>query len=145
MVKLGVFGQALIKSPKIFWTDTGLAAYLLNIYTDEELSRSPFFGNLFENWIVMEIYKQFSSLGIRPAIWFWRTSNGMEVDLIVEHKGKLWPIEIKSGGTFNKSWLKGINCFANTFNSDTVDGTIINTGEHGTFNHNVFLFDVKNW
>jgi len=138
-------GKRLTKSPKLYWHDTGLAAYLLNIRTDEEAMRSPFRGALFENWVVMELLKTLEPQTGRPAVWYWRTSNGTEVDVIVESGSKLWPVEIKSGATFHDSWLAGMRSFRTLYGNEAAEGTVFNTGEHGSFSSDAYLYDMRRW
>lgn len=102
------FGKRYIKSPKIYFTDTGLACRLLRIFSAEELKTHYLIGGLFENLIVMEVIKHFAHQGSRANVFFFRDSNGQEVDLIIDYGMKQIPIEIKSSGTFNQNFLNGI-------------------------------------
>ena len=83
--------------PKLYFYDAGLAAWLLGIRTKEQMITHPLRGNLFETFIIAELVKSKFNKGEKPAFFFWRDSNGNEVDLIVEQETKLIPIEIKSG------------------------------------------------
>ena len=103
--------KRVIKSPKIYFTDVGLAAYLLGIHTEEQAFRDPLRGNLYENLVVADIVKSALNRGIRPEIFFYRDSNGKEVDLLVRESGKLTPVEIKSAGTFSSEFVKGLEHF----------------------------------
>lgn len=96
------FSKRVIKTPKLFFYDTGLACSLLGIKTVEEMALSPWRGHLFECLIISDFYKQFYNAGSRPSLYFWRDKNGhIEVDCIVERAGKLLPVEIKSSQTIN--------------------------------------------
>jgi hypothetical protein len=99
--------KRVIKSPKIFFTDVGLAAFLLGIHTEEQVSRDPLRGNLYENLVIADIVKGALNKGIRPDIYFFRDSHGNEVDLLIREKGALTPVEIKSGETFSMDFIKG--------------------------------------
>lgn len=103
--------KRVIKSPKIFFTDVGLAAFLLGIHTEEQASRDPLRGNLYENLIIADIVKGALNKGIRPDIYFFRDSHGNEVDLLIREKGALTPVEIKSAGTFSIDFIKGLERF----------------------------------
>ena len=103
--------KRVIKSPKIYFTDVGLAAFLLGIHTMEQASRDPLRGNLFENLIIADIAKGAFNRGIRPEMYFYRDSHGNEVDLLIKEKGAITPIEIKSAGTFSTDFIKGLERF----------------------------------
>lgn len=138
-------GKRLIKSPKLYWGDTGLAAHLLGIRTAEEVQRSPFMGALFENWVIGEINKQLVSTEARPHMWFWRTSNGTEVDLVVEKGGRLWPCEIKAGTTVRPGWFSGLHSFRETYSDETGDGIVVNLGEQGEYGRGMRLVNARVW
>ncbi len=89
-------GKRLIKAPKIYFNDTGLASYLLGLHDRETLLSSPSFGNLFETFIVSDFLKRFLHFGQMPSIYYLRTRDGLEVDLVVEWAEKLHLFEIKS-------------------------------------------------
>jgi len=92
-------GKRLIKSPKLFFNDTALATYLLGINDKETLLNSPHFGNLFETMIITDFLKRFLHFGQMPSMYYLRTQDGMEIDLILEINGKLHLFEIKSSMT----------------------------------------------
>lgn len=87
--------KRIVKSPKLMFVDTGLLCYLLRIETVEQLIHSPFGGHVFENMVVMEKIKHFSQRGDRPPCYFYRTSSGLEVDLLIDHGDHLDAFEIK--------------------------------------------------
>lgn len=94
------FGKRLIKSPKIYFTDTGLACHLLGLRSAAELRRSPFAGPMFETWVATEIVKQQINAGRRAELYYFRDQQGLEVDFIVPHgAGKLVLVEAKSTRT----------------------------------------------
>jgi predicted AAA+ superfamily ATPase len=105
------FGKRLIKSPKIYFTDVGLASYCLDIHTQEQLARDPLRGNLAENFIISEFIKHRTNRGIEPNSYFYRDSNQHEVDLLIKSGNELVPIEIKSSKTFHPDFLKGLTYF----------------------------------
>jgi len=92
-------GKRMIKRPKIYFTDTGLASYLLGINTSENLLQGPFFGPLFETLVVTDFWKRFHHHGQKPSMYYLRTRDGLEIDLVIETEGELNLIEIKSSST----------------------------------------------
>ena len=108
------FGKRLVKSPKLYFIDTGLAAWLLGIRNVEMLSIHPMRGALFETYVVIEHLKERYNQGQAADIYFWRDSNGLEADLVYEtaelEEGqsiqKLQAVEIKSGATVTSDYVK---------------------------------------
>jgi predicted AAA+ superfamily ATPase len=101
------FGKRLVKSPKIYWADSGLACNLLGIETAAELAKSPFLGSIFEGFIASEIVKQQVNRGKRRELYFFRDQQGLEVDFLVRGKNSsVIMIECKSGKTVNPSMAK---------------------------------------
>jgi len=92
-------GKRIIKRPKIYFTDTGLASYLLGIHTPESLFSGPFFGPLFETLVVTDFWKRFHHHGQKTSMYYLRTRDGLEIDLVIEIEGKLNLVEIKSSST----------------------------------------------
>ena len=105
--------KRVIKSPKIYFTDTGLVCHLLGIETPDQAKRDPLRSGLYENLMILEILKSRYNRGIRPEIYFFRDTNANEVDLIIRRRRKLIPVEIKSAATYTKSFLKGLLMFKN--------------------------------
>lgn len=99
------FGKRLVKTPKLYFLDVGLAAWLLGIRDAETLNTHAMRGALFETWAVSELVKQRFNTGQLLDLYFWRDNVGHEVDVIFEAQGKLQSIEIKSGATFVADWL----------------------------------------
>lgn len=93
------FNKRLVKTPKLYFHDAGLAAWLLGIETPAHLSTHPLRGALFETWVVADYLKQRFNLARPSNLSFWRDRSGHEVDLLVEQGGKLNAIEIKAGAT----------------------------------------------
>ena len=103
------FGKRLVKSKKLYFSEVGLAAWLLGIETPEQAARDPLFGGLFENMVVMEAMKARLNAGEVPNLYFLRDSQGLEVDLIFQRNHrKLVPVEIKSGMTWNRDFCKNL-------------------------------------
>ena len=102
------FGKRLVKSPKLYFVDAALAAWLMGIRDAATLEIHPARGALFETWVVGELYKQSLNQGLVSPLYFWRDSTGHEVDVLVEMPMGLRPIEIKSGTTFASDWLSSL-------------------------------------
>jgi len=105
------FGKRQVKTPKIYFTEVGLATWLLGIATPEQAARDPLFGGLFENMVVSEALKARCNAGLSPELYFYRSSNGLEIDLILNNARRLLPIEIKSARTFSLSMSNGLRMF----------------------------------
>jgi predicted AAA+ superfamily ATPase len=98
------FGKRLIKSPKLYWGDSGLACYLLGVTSAAELERSPFLGALFEGFVAAEILKSQANRGLQKELYHFRDQQGLEVDLLVPRpNSKLWLVEAKAGKTARPS------------------------------------------
>ena len=105
------FGKRLIKSPKLYFTDTGLACYLLGIDSAAQLAKDSIYGHLFENWVVLELMKSCYNQAVDPRFYFYRDVLGKEVDILLQRGSQLIPIEIKSSKTFSPVFLEGLQYF----------------------------------
>lgn len=105
------FGKRIIKSPKIYFIDVGLACYLLGIEDENQLSRDPLRGHLFENLIISELIKYRFNQGLDHNLYFYRDQQKNEVDVIFKKGHDLIPIEIKSSMTFNTAFIKSLDFF----------------------------------
>lgn len=106
------FNKRIIKSPKIYFYDTGLLCYLLKIKSAGDLALHPLRGAIFENWIICEHLKYYYNRGIEPPLYFWRDAKGHEIDLVIDEGSSLFPIEIKSSYTFDESFLRDLKYFS---------------------------------
>ncbi|MCQ2380375.1 MAG: ATP-binding protein [Victivallaceae bacterium] len=122
------FGKRLTKSPKIYFHDVGLAAYLLGIETPEMAARDPLMGNLFENMVVAEAIKARFNAGKQSNLYFFRDSNGTEIDLLLASGQKLHPMEIKSSRTWHPDFDKHIRKFRK-WTDRSGKGAVIYAGE----------------
>ena len=102
------FNKRLIKSPKLYFIDSGLLCYLLGINKPEELLSHSSRGAIFESWVIAELYKSYYHAGKQPGMYYFRDSNDNEIDLLVDSGSKVLPIEIKSGQTINTDFFKGL-------------------------------------
>ncbi|MBN8679034.1 MAG: ATP-binding protein [Chitinophagales bacterium] len=102
------YNKRVVKAPKLYFYDTGLACYLLGIRRPEDIRLHPFRGALFENLIVLEMLKKRFNAGERSNLFHWRDSTGNEIDVLVENGLIQYPVEIKSSQTITDSFFKGL-------------------------------------
>ena len=102
------FGKRVVKSPKYYFTEVGLLCHLLGIRKPDQISRDPLVGAIFENLVVMDCTKGLHNLGRPAELYYFRDSNGNEVDLLIPNGRHLIAFEIKSASTFKMDYLKGI-------------------------------------
>ncbi len=121
--------KRVVKSPKVYFTDVGLCAFLLGIHSEKQAFRDPLRGNLYENLVVTEVIKGALNRGVRPEVYFFRDARGNEVDLVVRHEGTLIPVEIKSSETFSPEFLKGIKRFRSLGAGPTSPGFVLYNGD----------------
>ncbi len=103
--------KRLVKSPKLYWTDPGLGAFLAGIHDEEALAGSPLAGALLENLVLTQFSPWRETQAPRPELFHWRTVPGLEVDLVLSWKGRLVPVEIKAGARTGPGDLKGLEGF----------------------------------
>jgi hypothetical protein len=102
------FNKRLVKTPKLYFYDTGLAAWLLGVQSAGQLAIHPQRGALFETWVMGELLKGRYNRSLPSNLFFWRDNIGNEVDVIVDQGLKLMPIEIKPGQTISADYLSGL-------------------------------------
>lgn len=141
-------GKRLIKSPKIYFYDTGLAAYLLGIENEKQLSVHPLKGALFENMVVNEAMKNRLNKGKDPNLYFYRDKSQKEVDLLHTVANDIYAYEIKSAKSFHKEFFKGIDYVKGIFKDQITRSAIIYDGEderdtveNGIYNFRKFYLD----
>ena len=105
------FGKRAIKAPKFYFTDVGLLCFLLGIRKPEQVTRDPLIGGIFENLVIVECLKARYNCGELADLYFFRDSNGNEVDLVWQEGRSLAAAEIKSAFTFSMGLLKGLRRF----------------------------------
>jgi len=124
----GNFGKRAVKTPKLYFYDSGIAAFLLGIRTREQMETHPLRGQLFENMIIADILKERYNSGLPPDIYFWRDSNGHEVDLILQEGASLIPVEIKSGTTLKQAWFDNLTGWKAVSKQKTVQPLLVYGG-----------------
>jgi uncharacterized protein len=122
------FRKRIVKSPKLYFYDTGLASQLLGIRNGKQLFNHPLRGALFENMIITEYLKKAFNRGEQNRCFFWRSNTGIEIDLLVDRGTDIQPIEIKSGSTFNSDWIQTLKKWQ-AGKEAVKDPLIIYTGE----------------
>lgn len=134
--------KRLVKSPKLYFYDVGLASWLLGIQTPAQIETHPLRGNIFETFIVSELMKSFFNRGERPPLYFWRDSHGNEVDVIVEQGHRLTPIEIKSGRTVTREFFAGLEKWNALAGDSVIQPTLIYGGEESYLHKGI---QVRGW
>lgn len=122
------FGKRIIKSSKLYFSDIGLACYLLGIENISHIERDPLKGKWFENLVILDIYKQLLNLGREPNLYFYRDQSQHEIDLIWQYGRTLIPIEIKYGQTFKTAFTKELQYFKKMVPDRVTHGYVIYTG-----------------
>ncbi len=121
-------GKRLVKTPKVYFTDTGLLCYLAGLKDADHAAAGPLGGAIFETAVLLEIEKTFAGRGEEPRVYFWRTSTGVEVDFIVETGGRLIPIEAKLSATPRPAMANGIRAFQTDLGEKAADGFVVHPG-----------------
>lgn len=123
-------GKRLVKSPKLYFCDVGLACYLLGLKSENDVSNSPLRGALFENLIIMEFVKKFYNKGLEPPAYFYRDKSQHEIDLLLD-EGGLSAYEIKSATAFNSDFVKNLNYLDKVIEGGLKSRQVIYDGEKG--------------
>lgn len=130
------FGKRVIKSPKYYFTDTGLLSYLLDIEKPSQVARDPLVGSLFENLVVLEALKTRYNQGLPANLYFFRDYQGNEIDLLFKAGNQLTGVEIKAASTWNSSFKKGLLRFTET-NAALTRRYVVYSGERMAFSDGV--------
>jgi predicted AAA+ superfamily ATPase len=126
------FKKRLIKSPKLYFVDVGLAAYLLNIHNVKHMAGHPLKGAIFETFVVSEILKSRLNRGMRGNLYYFRDNIGNEVDIILDYGVEVKPIEIKLGKTISSDFFKGLEYYAKLNPKNSTRGRLIYGGEESS-------------
>ncbi len=122
-------GKRLVKTPKVYFTDIGTLCYLTGLKDPEHAASGPMGGAIMETAVVSEIVKTLTHQGVDPQVYFWRTSAGTEVDVVVESAGKLVPIEVKHSATPRPAMAVAIKTFLNDFGDKALPGYVVHPGD----------------
>ncbi|HLF96191.1 MAG TPA: DUF4143 domain-containing protein [Methylococcaceae bacterium] len=123
------FGKRPVKTPKLYFLDVGLMAWLLGIRDARSIETHAARGTLFETWVVSELVKQRFNAGQPADLYFWRDNVGNEIDVLYETPQGLQAVEIKSGGTFAADWIAGVRKWQRISGSDAPPPAIVFGGE----------------
>ena len=121
--------KRLVKSPKLYFNDPGLACYLLDIESPRQLARDKMRGAIFENYIIMEVIKHRYNRGLLNGVYFYRDSNQNEVDILLKEEGEITAIEVKSSMTYHTSFESDISQLSDWIKTPVVNKIIVYTGD----------------
>ena len=136
------FNKRIIKTPKLYFYDTGIACSLLGINNAKQITTHAAKGALFENMIVSELLKERFNAGNADNLYYWRDKTGNEVDIILDNAGKLTAIELKAGETISQDFFKGIEYFA-ALNTKPIQKILVYGGREEQKRSNGII--VKPW
>jgi len=138
------FNKRLVKTPKLYFYDTGLACSLLGLKNHEQLITHYLRGGLFENWAIAELIKNYFNKAEEPAIYFWRDNIGNEIDLLVENGPYVETYEIKSGATYNVKFFNGLK-YWNKLTKAENNGAVVYGGDKTMETPHGKLIGWKDW
>jgi hypothetical protein len=121
-------GKRLVKTPKVYFTDTGTLCYLAGLTGPEQALTGPLAGAVFETAVIAEIRGSLTNRGEEARLHFWRTAKGEEVDLLVERAGRLIPVEAKASTTPNPGMASGIRAFRRDLGAKAAEGYVVHAG-----------------
>lgn len=139
------FNKRLVKSPKLYFLDSGLLCYLLRIHSPEQLTTHAARGAVFESWVVSELLKNYHNRGAAPDLYFWRDSSGHEIDLLLDQGQELVPIEIKSGQTFAGDYLKGLTYWRSLPDQEHARAALIYGGDESYMRQEIAVISWQHW
>ncbi len=119
----------MVKTPKLYFTDTGLACNLLGIEKPEQLSSHFLRGGLFENLIILELLKNRYNQGKKSNLYFWRDNHGHEIDCLIENREQLKSLEIKSSQTTNTAFFDGLRYWKSLTGDETGGSAVVFGGD----------------
>jgi uncharacterized protein len=131
------FSKRVIKSPKLYFMDTGLLCHLLKIRSAEDLRKSERRGAIFETWVVSEFIKNYYNRRRQPDMFFWRDTAGNEIDLLIDRGRDLLPVGIKSGRTFSDNLVNELDFWRGLTKTPNHPGVLIYGGQKA--------FEYKGW
>ncbi len=124
------FGKRLIKAPKCYFMDTGLVCYLVGLQDQEHAMRGPMAGALFETACVAQVYKRLSIWGDERSLYYFRSSDGLEVDMLIERGGKFFPMEVKLSSTLDSSKVDNLIKWCKIADQEDTISIVISTSPH---------------
>lgn len=136
--------KRLVKSPKLYFNDPGLACYLLDIESPKQLDRDKMRGNIFENYIVMEVIKHRYNQGLEGGVFFYRDSNQNEVDILLKQEGEITAIEVKSAMTYSSNFEKTLKQIDTWINVPIAHKVVVYTGDFENTAGEIKIINHKN-
>jgi len=136
--------KRLVKSPKLYFNDPGLACFLLDIESPRQLERDKMRGAIFENYVVMEVIKHRYNRGLLNGVYFYRDSNQHEVDILLKEEGEITAIEVKSSMTYHTSFENDISKLSDWINTPVVNKIVIYSGDFENTTSNIKLINYRN-
>lgn len=121
-------GKRLVKTPKVYFLDVGTLCYLVGLRDPQHAMAGPMGGAILETAVIGEVYRTLTHRGVEPRLYFWRTSTGREVDLVVETQSALIPLEVKLAATPRPAMAKGIDVFREDYGGQAGKGYVIHPG-----------------
>lgn len=121
--------KRLVKSPKLYFHDVGLACWLLELRTPEQVARDPLLGGLLENLVIIDVLKQRFNRGETGSLYFYRDAKGDEVDLLIPTGRQFHAVEIKAGATINSDYFRGLTRFRSAFPDAVASSHVVYGGE----------------
>lgn len=138
------FRKRLVKTPKIYFFDTGLLCWLLGIQDPGQLATHPLRGSIFETFIVSELMKTRFNRMLNVVFYFWRDSSGNEIDVIADYGDKMMPVEIKSGQTLNRDFFTGLKRWTALAGDQALAPTLVYGGTETVRHKEVRVFNWRN-
>lgn len=135
--------KRLVKIPKLYFNDPGLACYLLDIETPQQSDRDKMRGAIFENMIVMEAIKHRYNMGLKGGVFFYRDSNQNEVDLLIKQEGELTAIEVKSSMTYSSSFEKALTQIEGWIKTPISKKAIVYSGDFENSSGDINLINYR--
>jgi predicted AAA+ superfamily ATPase len=139
------FNKRLVKSPKLYFVDTGLLCYLLRIQNPADLITHAARGPIFETWVVSEALKNFYNRGAEPDLYFWRDSAGHEVDVLIDQGAKQMPIEVKSGQTVASDFFADLDYWRDLAGQARGGAALVYGGETSFKRQGVSVVSWSDW
>lgn len=136
--------KRLVKSPKIYFCDPGIACYLLDIESPRQLERDKMRGAIFENFIVMEVIKHRYNQGLSNGVYFYRDSNQNEVDLLLKQEGEITALEIKSSMTYHNSFEKTLSKLSEWIKTPISKKAVIYAGDFENDKGEIAIINYRN-
>lgn len=123
-------GKRLVKTPKVYFTDVGMLCYLAGLRDSEHAAAGPLSGAIVETAVLSEVIKAAVHRGTDSPVYFWRTSHGAEVDIVIEEQGRLVPVEVKQTATPRPAMASGLLSFMDDYSDKTDKGWLVHMGSN---------------